>query len=113
MITIYSSTDSNEVKGIIEGKRFGPNSVYNDYLVVGENRLGINDLPIKIGAGIQRSFNLDFNPSTVVYCNNQTLAEFIIRRLVINNLFVSSMNGNGLINYLTPKKSKILAARRL
>lgn len=83
---IYISTDSNEVKAIIEGKV--PDNLIEDYdfsedsIRLNGYSVNIINLPISEAARIQRVRNLGFNPLSFIGRCNEAQKACLVKKLV-------------------------------
>ena len=110
MITIYISTDSNEVRGILEPVKLGEEEFVRDYnFSIDRIRLNgqsflIKNFPVDQGKEIQKTLELHFNPMSVISGNiNAQNKNHLIKKLVNEGLKVDEVDNRGVKHHFSNK----------
>jgi len=113
MVTIYISTDSNEVREILEPIKPKRNELIDNYIISQDRikldgifeRSIITNILMRYGREIQKGKGLSFNPMSIIsgdLTENET--GNLVKRLVKEGLFIAISNNKGKIKHYIPDK---------
>jgi hypothetical protein len=109
-IYAYLSSDSNEIKRIVEGRRSPLLRDYDftsDYLRINNRRYVVTNISPKIGAGIKRRWKLSFNPSSVISGRMHTRdINTLVGKLVGAGLLVDIVKNGKVENHKSGRRKR-------
>ena len=114
---IYTTTDSNEIRAIVEGRI--PKCLIHNYdfptdriYLRGYAGITITNIPLSDSMRIQKKMNLKFFPCSVINCFNKRQKTDLIKKLVGQGLFVAVSDNGNLEHYFTLYSKKRKKFRR-